>query len=259
MTALRTAVLAAAVLIGGSVHAQPANPAELLRAVREATERLDYATAEARAREALARYEAFAPDQLVEIHTTLGVLLAARNDDIEARRQFEAALSLDPAQTLDPVLVPPKTVALFEAVRRDVASAAGSGAPPVLRYVVLPDRRPGAAWRSAVAPGWGQFYKGDRGRGTAFAIGVGVAAVGAAAAQVAYARARERYAASATPTEAYPATNRLLRLRNGLALGMALGWAAGVAEALVTGAPRLPASAVAVRPAGAGVELVLRF
>ena len=263
MTALRAALLVLA-LCGGAVQAQPVDPADLVRAVREATARLDYATAEARAREVLARYEAFSPDQLVEVHTTLGVVLHARNDDVEARRQFEAALSLDPTHTLDPVLVSPKTVGLFETIRAELAQGApGTTGAPVLRYVVVPDLRVGAALRSAALPGWGQFHKGDRARGWAFAVGVGTAAVATAAAQVAYARAAARYrdstATSADIRAAYPAYNRRYRVRNALVLGTALGWAASVVEALTTGGPAAPAAAVRIAPAGAGLGLRVRL
>lgn len=265
MTARRALFLTAALVAAGAAQAQPADPAGLLRAVREATERLDYATAEARAREVLARYEAFSPDQLVEAHTALGVVVHARGDDVEARRQFEAALSLDPAHALDPVLVSPKTVVLFEAVRADIARAAPvaeAARPPTLRYVVLQDLRAGAALRSAALPGWGQFHKGDRGRGWAFAAGVGAAATATAAAHLAYTQARTRYRDAPTTAEAdaaYPATDRLRRVRGALALGTALGWAASVVEALATGRPEAPGAAVAVGPSGAGLGLRVRF
>ncbi|HEX8386840.1 MAG TPA: hypothetical protein VF576_11690 [Rubricoccaceae bacterium] len=264
MTAVRTALLALALVVGGSASAQPADPDALVRAVREATEQLDYAAAEARARAVLARYEAFSPDQLVEVHTTLGIVLHARNDDVEARRQFESALSIDPAHTLDPVLVSPKTVELFEAVRAGLVRAVpapGAAGTPALRYVVLPDPRAGAALRSAVLPGWGQFHKGDRARGWAFAVGVGVAAAGTAAVHVAYGQARGRYDDATTPDEidrTYRQANRLYRARGALALGTALGWAASVVEALATGGPRAPGPGRRVALAAPGTGLGLR-
>ena len=260
--ARRAALLA--LLVGGAAQAQTVDPADRLRAVREATGRLDYPAAEALAREVLGQYEAFSPDQLVEVHTVLGVIVHARNDDVEARRQFEAALSLDPAHTLDPVLVSPKTVALFEAVRADLARAAPQpdAAPPALRYVVLPDLRAGAALRSAVLPGWGQFHKNDRGRGWAFAVGVGAAAAGTVAAHVATAQARARYRdapTTAAANAAYPAYDRLYRLRGALALGTAAGWAASVVEALATGRPRAARAAVQVAPLEMGLRLRVPF
>ena len=255
---LLTFVLAAAAL-GPAARAQPAR--DLLRAIREATERLDYATAEARAREALARYDAFSPGELAEVHTTLGVLLAARAEDSDARTQFAAALSLDPGRRLDPVLVPPRTVALFESVRATAAPGAPAG-PPVLRYVVLPDPRAGAALRSAVLPGWGQIHRGARGRGVAIAVGVGAMAAGALGAHVAYGAARDRYTAARTQEDIAQTSrtiDRLYRLRGNLAIATAVGWAVQTAEALVVGRPQAPTDEAAARlgVAGAGLRLTV--
>ena len=259
MRAASTALLLLALAVPAA--AQPTDAADLLRAVREATARLDYPAAEARAREALARPEGLAPDDLVEVHAALGVVLHARGAEAEAREQFRVALSLHPRLTLDSVLVSPLTLDLLEEVRAEAAAAPGREATPLsIRYVVLPDRRPGAALRSAVLPGWGQLHKGDRARGIAFAAGVGAAAAGTAVAHVAFAQARSRYRGAPTTAEAdaaYPAYNRLYRTRNALALATAVGWAASVAEALVTGAPRVPSAALRVAPEGLALHVRL--
>ncbi len=243
-------------------------PADLLRSMEDAVARLDYETAEARAREALARFDALTPDQLVTVHTTLGVLLHARNEPIEARRQFELALSLRPALTLDPVLVSPKTLQFFEEVKAEMeAPEAGPGTIEV-RYVVLPDDRPAAALRSLVAPGWGQFYKGDEGKGWAFALTGGALAAGTVAAEVVRLRARADYAEATTPAEAerlYRPYNRWHRASTALARATTLVWAVAVLDALATGGPEAgsgtDAEAVSLRPAPevGGVQLRVRL
>ncbi len=271
MTRLRLVLLALTLAVPSVVRAQTASPADLLQAVRQATAQGDYAAAEARAREALLHYADFAPDQLVEIHTTLGIVLHARNEAVEARRQFEAALSLDPTFVLDPVLVSPRTVELFETLRADRARTEPLGAPsPAVRYVVLTDPRPGAALRSALLPGWGQFAKGDRARGIIFAVGVGTSAAASVAAHVAYTQADGRYDAATMPDEidrTYRTANRLYRTRNVLALVTALGWGAAVFDALIAGGPRVPGDPsspgasvrITAAEAGAGVALRLGF
>ncbi len=260
MTRLRLIGLVA-LLVGLAPVARAQPAADLMRAVREATERLDYTTAEARAREALARYDAFSVGELAELHTTLGVLLAARAEDAEAQAQFAAALSLDPGRTLDPVLVPPRTVEMFERVRASATAAPpGAGA---LRYVVVVDPRPGAALRSAVLPGWGQIHRGDRGRGVAIAAVVGGAAAGALGAHLAYGPASRRYDAARTQADidrTYRARNRLFLLRNNLAAAAAVGWAVQLGEALVTGRPAAPGRSERRVSAGPeGLALTLRF
>ena len=257
LAGLRLAGILALVLL-----AAPAASAQsdLVQAIREATARLDYAAAEARAREALARVETLSPDEAVEAHAALGVVLHARGADVEAREQFRAALSLDPSLALDPVLVSPRTIELLETLRAE-APAAVPGAAAV-RYLVLRDPRPGAAWRSALLPGWGQFHKGHRRRGLAFAVGVGTATVATGAAHLAYRDAHAAYLAAPTPLDAaaaYGPMNRAFRRRNALAAVAAAGWALGVVEALATGAPRAPAAAQSVGPSAEGVALRVRF
>lgn len=243
--------------------AQTSDPADLVRAVREARDRLDYETAEARAREVLDRYDAFSADQLVEVHTVLAIVLHARGEDAEARSQFRAALSLDPGLTLDPVLVSPKTLALFEEVRASrTAAEPAAPAETTLRYVVLQDRRPAAALRSVLLPGWGQFYKGDRHRGWAYALGVGTASAAALGAQLRFSDAQDRYRSATVPDEietAYDEASRMYRLRNGLIGVAALGWGASFVDALVTGAPEAPGERVTLRAEGAGVALRVRL
>ena len=257
------ALLALALLTASTALAQPASsPADLIRAMEDAVVRLDYDVAEARAREALARFDALTPDQLVTVHSALGVLLYARNEPVEARRQFEAALSLNPALSLDPVRTSPKTLEFFGEVRSDAVSEAGGGtrAEPAVRYVVLEDRRPGAALRSLAVPGWGQFHKGDRAKGWAFAAATGALVAGAFAAQGARAAAREDYLAAPTEAEAarrFAPYNRWHRARNALALGAGAVWAASALEALLTGGPEAPPS-LAVEPAPEVVGLRLR-
>lgn len=240
------------------VAAQPVDPADLVRAMRDAVARLDDATAEARAREALARYEALTPDQLVEVHSTLGILLHARNEAIEARRQFEAALSLRPDLTLDPLLVSPKTVDFFDEIRAEVAPVSGEPTRgSAIRYVRVEDPRPGAALRSLAVPGWGQFEKGDRGRGLAFTTAWGVGLVGTLGAHLARADARRAYLDAETPEEAtvlYPAYNRWHRARAGFAIGTGVVWAAAVVDALATGGPEAP-EGLAIRPTPGGVAV----
>lgn len=244
-------------VLPASVRAQ--EPAELIQSMEDAVARFDYATAEARARDALARFDVLSPDQLVAVHTTLGILLHARSEPIEARRQFEAALSLNPRLELDSVLVSPRTRAFFQEIRESVPSEAAPSAVPEIRYVVLADPRPGAALRSLAFPGWGQFHKGEPTKGWTFALTGGAFTASALAAEFARGQAREAYVTAATPAEAerlYPAYNRWYRTRNVLTAGTVVIWVVSAVEALVTGEPETPESlALSPTPDALGVRL----
>ena len=270
-----------ALVAAASAVAQPiTSPGELLQAMDDAVARADYDAAEGRAREAIGRYDELSPDQLVTAHSTLGVLLHARNAPVEARAQFEAALALDPALTLDPVFVSPRTRAFFETVREALEVEPQAAAPEV-RYLVLEDRRPAAALRSLALPGWGQLYKEDRTKGLAFAGAGALAAGGLVLSAVQYADARSAYRNACVGTvrpdgtpclprdrtsveeiagDLYDGQNRWKRARNAFAVGAAVVWTAAVLDALATGAPEAPRS-VAVAPAaqGAGLRVLARF
>lgn len=249
-------------LFGGTpAVAQPDGDASgLLDAMQDAYERLDYATAERRAREALDAYGAFSADQLVEVHTMLGLILYARNEPLEAREQFQAALSLAPSLELDPLLVSPKTLEFFEGIKTEFAVEGGAARPPVVRYVRVRDPRPAATVRSLVLPGWGQLYKGERVKGWALVGLWGATAGGAVTAHVLRSQAHADYLDATDPAEIaerYDTFNTWHQTRNALVLGAAAVWAYAALDALVLGGPEQ--RAVRLGPAsrtGFGVRIL---
>ena len=242
------------------VLAQPASPEAQRDSLRAAYERFEYDRAETFARAILGRYAEHPPGAIVEAHTTLGILLFARGADVEARQQFADALALDPTLRLDPLLVSPKTVEAFEAVRREAEARRlpFPQEPPPTRYVLVRDPRPGAALRSIALPGWGQFHKGERAKGWAYAGAFALTAGGFVGAHLWRGRAEDAYLAETDPTrvaERYDAFNAWQRRRGALGLAAAAVWAAAAVDALATGAPEAPTRALTVGPG----RLVVRF
>lgn len=241
--------------------AQSGDPSGLMAAMRDAYERLDYLTAERRAREALAAHDAFSADQLVEAHTTLGLILHARNEPLEAREQFAAALSLDPALELDPLLVSPKTMEFFEEIKAEGIGGNRADQTPTLRYVRVRDLRPAATLRSLAVPGWGQLYKGERAKGWTF-VGLWSAAVaGTVAAHILRADARQAYLDATDPDEIagqFDTFARWHQTRNAFAVGATVVWGAAALDALVLGGPEQRA-VVAGPGIGLGVGMRVRF
>lgn len=264
---LRFGVLVLLVVAGGALAQPGADPATVVEQVEVAYENLDYDAAEAQARRALARFEAFTPDQLVRLHTTLGLILYARGNDLEAAEEFRAALSLDPALTLDPLLVSPVTLAFFEdtrAVLAREADAAGQDTAPVVRYIRVEDPRPAAAWRSALVPGWGQHYKGNSTKGWVLTGLWATTLAGGAYAHVQRQNAREVYLAETDPSriaERYDTFDTWHKMRGGLLLGTAAVWIYAAADAALAGGSDSSqrASAIQVSPAPGGFVLRVRF
>ena len=256
------APLLVGLLLAGPAPAQPASdPDGVVAEVEAAYERLDYDAAEALAREALADFEAYAPDQLVRLHTLLGLIAYARGESLAASAQFRAALTLDRTLTLDPLLVSPATIGFFEETKATFLREQASGTAPLgegVRYVVVYDPRPSAFVRSLVLPGWGQRYKRETAKGWAL-TGVWAAGIaGAATAEVMRRDARDAYLTESDPglvESRYATLNRWHWARNGLTLGVAAVWVYAAFDAGVLGGN----GDVAVQPMVGGAALNVRF
>ena len=249
-------------LLPATLCAQPAADAAILvERVESAYENLAYDDAEALARNALARFEAFSPDQLIRLHTTLALILYARGEELEAAEQFRGALTLSQDLRLDPLLVSPVTLAFFEETKaafvreRDVEDS-----PEVaIRYIQLYDERPAATWRSAVLPGWGQRYKGEGAKGWVM-TGLWVATLGgAAAAHIQRQDARDVYLAETDPAlvaDRFDTYNTWHKARGGLLIGAMAVWAYAAVDALTSGGPQ---SVLQISPTPSGISIGLRF
>ncbi|HLT48767.1 MAG TPA: hypothetical protein VK002_16145 [Rubricoccaceae bacterium] len=251
-------------LLAGTAAAQPSpdtDPDGVVAAVEAAYEQLDYETAEALAREALTHYEAFTPDQLVRLHTLLGLILYARGEELEAAAQFRAALTLDPTLTLDPLLVSPTTIAFFERTKEAFLQEQSAGGSPGggVRYVTVYDPRGAAFARSLALPGWGQRFKGERTKGWVL-TGVWAAGLAASAASAyRYHQVRQAYLDERDPDlipDRRDTMDTWFKVRNNVLLGTAVVWALIAVEAGITGGPE---ERMAVGPAPGGASLRLRF
>lgn len=207
--------------------------------VQEAYRQFDYDEADRKGRDALRQYSDFTIEQLTDIHTILALVAYNRGDLSESRRQFISALQLTPGLRLDPLLISPKIVEFFGETRSDLAAsdAALEGAPT--RYVLVRDRRPDAAMRSMIVPGWGQFYKGHRTKGWIVSGLFGAVAAGAIGAHIKRRNAEAAYENEPNPDLVegrYDTYNRWHKTRNALIQGTALIWWAGYVDALLTDA-----------------------
>lgn len=249
-------------LLPATLCAQPAaDPATLVERVESAYENLAYDDAEALARNALARFEAFSPDQLIRLHTTLALILYARGEELEAAEQFRGALTLSPDLRLDPLLVSPVTLAFFEETKAAfVRERNVEDSPEVaIRYIQLYDERPAATWRSAVLPGWGQRYKGEGAKGWVM-TGLWVATLGGAAvAHIQRQDARNVYLAETDPAlvaDRFDTYNTWHKARGGLLIGAMAVWVYAAVDALTSGGPQ---SSLQISATPSGISIGLRF
>jgi len=102
------------------------------------------------------------PEQLAFVHHYMGFSFYQLSQIDSARSHFLSLLSIAPETELDALTTSPKVLTLFEQIKTDFRKLRNDVIYiPYTSYVFLDDKRPGAAWRSALIPGWGQYYKGQ--------------------------------------------------------------------------------------------------
>jgi tetratricopeptide (TPR) repeat protein len=137
----------------------------LYEIVREAYDIGDYDGAEYGALKALEHEPQMSERQEAEFRELLGFVYVARGRNDFALKQFFEVLKLVPSRQLDPLTTSPKIIEVFDEARREYVE--WMMRPPADR-IPQAELCMAASWRSLVLPGWGQFYKGQKVRGTVF-------------------------------------------------------------------------------------------
>jgi hypothetical protein len=218
--------------------------------IQRALQSADYQIAADLADSAIAHFENFTPRQLAEIYTLRALIAFNRNETASADAHFLSALQLAPDYQLNSIFFSPAMQHRFEQLRARLPKSDNS--PRVeTRYIILPDPRLQAAWKSLLLPGWGQRSKGQKTKGKIFTISAAVLAGATITAHVLRERAEEDYLAADETTVAarYDTFNRYHQWRNNLALGLGVVWSAAVLDALIFPARPAP-PAVGLRPSG---------
>ncbi|NIR48009.1 MAG: hypothetical protein GWN62_07305 [Aliifodinibius sp.] len=106
------------------------------------------------------------PEVIATIHRYLALSYYHTGKLDSSQAHFLSLLSIQPSTELDPVTTSPKIIEFFNEIKKDHAEFNESATSiTYTKYLVEEDLRPGAAWRSALLPGWGQFYKNQSLRG----------------------------------------------------------------------------------------------
>ncbi len=212
-------------------------------------QQLNYIAAKSAGERALLDWRKLSPQNVVEVHQVLGIIAYSEGSFFEAKAQFEAALSLDPALRLDSLYVSPKIQQFLQEVKENLAAGNGHARTNV-RYLIVPDPRPQAALRSLLFPGLGQIEKQQRGKGRALMIAAGAGLIATGALHLRRGAARENYLSAQTIARSVSTYNRynlLNRARNGAALLTAGVWLYSFFDAL-TLRPNPPQPRVSLMP-----------
>ncbi len=219
--------------------AQPADD-RLIEGIYDALRKANYRLAESRADSALAVYFRFKPRELAEIHALRALIYEHDGAETEAANHLALAAGLDPTLELDPLFFSPKMQKMFNELKaksqaNPILPDTSSGDAPQIRYLPLPDPRISAAWRSLILPGWGQFYKGQKRRGTVISTVTGILAAATLTAHILRQRAEQQYLNARTLSDIrsrYETFNRYHRWRNNLAVATGVTWLIGFLDAL---------------------------
>ncbi|NOX90191.1 MAG: hypothetical protein GXO77_14320 [Calditrichaeota bacterium] len=139
------------------------NSAEQALKVQQLYESLQFEKAIDLSRDLLKSNIKFSPKDLILIHQFAGYSFFNLGQPDSAKKYFLTILTIDPDYQFDPVNTSPKIIKFFNRIKQNYRNQTLNAAPiPYTRYVFLEDLRPGASWRSAVLPGWGQYYKNQK-------------------------------------------------------------------------------------------------
>lgn len=194
---------------------------------------------------------AYLPEELVFLHHYTALSFYNTGVLDSARAHFLSLLSIAPQAELDPVEVSPKIIEFFNDIKAERPAPLRSAPEPAYtRYIFLEDLRVGAGWRSAFLPGWGQFYKGQKTRGSLLGGAFWGSLIGTGISYLKERTAKDDYRDATAPaaiSDAYDRYNRWYKTRRTLSVVTVALWAVTVADAGLSPYPR---SSLALGPGG---------
>jgi len=109
---------------------------------------------------ALENHDLYSADELIDLYKIRGFTFFHIGNESEAKSSFQSALTINPELKLDEITVSPKIIDFFNNLKKRTATDMNKKQEPgFTKYVLVDDPRPAAALRSAILPGWGQYYK----------------------------------------------------------------------------------------------------
>jgi len=114
----------------------------------------------------------------VEAYKYLAFSYVAFGDKEKAKKQFKRALALEPTMELDPTIVSPKIIKVFEEAKAEMKIEPSPVEPKPPKPVIPAGKKrvskTKALMRSCCVPGWGQMYKGYSSKGKKIMIASGI-------------------------------------------------------------------------------------
>lgn len=204
--------------------------------VRQLYESLQFEQAVALGRSLLKSDHVFNREELLTIHQYSGYAFFNLGQIDSARAHFLSLLTIDSGYRLDPVNTSPKIIRFYNKIKKAyLQKRVKESNPAYVKYVFVEDPRPAAGWRSAILPGWGQYYKKQLQRGRIYGVAfvtAGVAALTGFALEKYY---HQKYLDSKIPAKIndnYDKYNFWYKTRRVSLYLTAIVWGASIADAL---------------------------
>ena len=183
-----------------------------------------------KSREITTRDTSLDRSNLIELHKLTAFSYVALDNNYEAMKEFKAVLTIDPGLTLDPYLVSPKILDVFDEARKELSREqhmSDTLKTIDTQQLVLPDLKLRTAALSSIAfPGAGQLYSGARTKGWVFVTVEGASLAGLILTQLFTVKAHKEYQNATQPDQIetrYKIYNRWFQSRNifaGLSVGI---------------------------------------
>lgn len=194
------------------------------------------------------------------VHQYLALAYFELGKTDSSRFHFESLLNIVPDFKPDPVKYSPKLIRFFNQIKKEYLNKEGekNSVKVEKQYYIALDPRPGATWRSAILPGWGQLYKKHTTRGYVFFSTFTFSVSGLILAKMNENKARSSYLAASSAAQAkdrYKTFDRWFQTRRAfsyLTLGI---WATSILDALIS----QPGHLEFVPASTSGIQINIKF
>lgn len=203
--------------------------------IKRALQQAEFQIAADLADSAIVHFREYPPAQLADIHALRALVFFEQGNARRGEEHLALALQLDANLQLDPIFFSPQIRQRLEELRPKIVTLSHANMPAV-RYIVVPDPRLEAAWRSLLLPGWGQRYKGQKTKGRLFSIAAVTLAGATLTSHFLRENAEKKYLEAVEESDLksrYDTFNRYHLLRNNLALALGVVWGAAALDALI--------------------------
>jgi hypothetical protein len=183
------------------------------------------------------------PAQLEYIHQYMAFSFFTLGQPDSARKHFLSLLTISPDKEFTLLETSPKIIDFFNRTKNDYQEINSKNQfISYPEYIFIQDRRPDAAWRSAILPGWGQHYKHQKSRAYVLGGGFIISGIVFGISAINEQKYKDAYLNSIAPEEIsanYDRYNNWSKARRASLYTLAGIWLVSLADAIWSDYPKL--------------------